>query len=92
MQLPIGSTVRITTTTDRFTGTLLATDDQGVTAQPRTRVPEALRRVAFGEIRRVELVSDSGANLRRRLRSAPRGCRNLPGSADPGARGPRLAQ
>jgi hypothetical protein len=63
-QLPAGSAIRIRTDTDRgFTATLLAVNQDGVTVQPRTRVPEPLRTLPFDSIERIEIVSEKGANM-----------------------------
>jgi hypothetical protein len=49
--LPIGSTLAIRTTSgERLTAVLFVVDDTAVTVKPKTRVPEAARRIAFDDI------------------------------------------
>jgi hypothetical protein len=63
-KLPIGSAIRVRTDArERVTATLLVVDEGGITVQPRTRVPEPVRRIAFSSIQQIDVVSEKGANL-----------------------------
>jgi hypothetical protein len=63
-KLPIGSAIRVRTDTrERVTATLLVVDEGGITVQPRTRVPEPARRIAFTNIAQIDVVSEKGANM-----------------------------
>lgn len=55
-KLPIGSTVRVRTTDGkRLTAALAIVDREGVTLEPRTRVPEPARLVRYDDITQLEL-------------------------------------
>ena len=55
-KLPIGSTVRVRTSDGRrFTAVLAVVDEQGITLEPKTRVPEAPRRILFDRLTQLEL-------------------------------------
>jgi hypothetical protein len=63
-RLPTGASVRVRTSSgERFTGWLLAVDGEGIAVNPRTRVPEPMRRVPFDGIASIETVSNKGASL-----------------------------
>lgn len=63
-KLPVGTLVRVSTLDGaRFTGTLLIVDDQALTVNPRTRIPEPARRLAFDHIAQLEPTSDSATQL-----------------------------
>ena len=52
----IGSTVQIRTTDgDRFIGVLMLVDEEAVTVKPRTRYPEASRRIRFDDVDDLQL-------------------------------------
>jgi hypothetical protein len=54
-RLPIGSTVRVRTADGkRQTGVLTHVDQDSITLQPRTRVPEPPQRIRFGELDQLE--------------------------------------
>jgi hypothetical protein len=54
-RLPIGSLVKVRTRSgERLTAVLFETDATGITVKPRTRIPEPSRRIAFGELERLE--------------------------------------
>jgi hypothetical protein len=55
-KLPIGSTVRVRTTDGmRHTAVLAMVDQDGITLEPRTRVPEPPRRIPFDHLVQLEL-------------------------------------
>lgn len=61
-KLPIGSTVRVRTSDGkRQTGVLTGVDQDSITLQPKTRVPEPPRRVRFGQLEQLELKGGSSA-------------------------------
>jgi hypothetical protein len=63
-RLPAGAPLRVRTSAgERFTGSLLAVDGDSIAVNPRTRVPEPIRRVPFDQIASLETVSSQGANL-----------------------------
>lgn len=62
-KLPIGSTVRVRTTDGkRQTAVLAVVDRDGITLEPKTRVPERPRRVTFDQIEQLEL-KQNGSSL-----------------------------
>jgi hypothetical protein len=63
-QLPIGSLVRVRTS-DRRTvkGILLAVDDDALTVNARTRIPEPPQRIAFNRIAAIEPARDDAGQL-----------------------------
>ena len=55
-KLPIGSTVRVRTSDGkRQTAVLAVVDEDGITLEPKTRVPEPPRRVPFDQLQQLEL-------------------------------------
>ena len=62
-RLPIGSTVRVRTTDGRrMTAVLAIVDDNGITLELKTRVPEPPRHVPFSDLQQVEL-KQNGSSL-----------------------------
>jgi hypothetical protein len=58
-RLPAGARVNVRTSSgNRFTGVILTLDGTGIVVNPRTRVPEPARRVAFDEIAQLELAGN----------------------------------
>ena len=54
-KLPIGSTVRVRTTDGkRMTAVLAVVDDNGITLEQHTRIPEPARQIAFENIEQLE--------------------------------------
>jgi hypothetical protein len=54
-RLPIGSLVKVRTRSgEKLTAVLFETDATGITVKPLKRIPEPSRRIAFGEIDRLE--------------------------------------
>ena len=61
-RLPIGSTVRIRTTSgERLTAVLLVVDDVGVMVKPKTRIPEPPRQVPFDRLAELELAPEGSS-------------------------------
>jgi len=59
-RLPVGSEIRIRTRNgQRTTGLLTIVDDTGITIEPKTRIPEGPRHLAFDELSQVELKGHS---------------------------------
>jgi hypothetical protein len=55
-KLPIGSTVRVRTTDGRrLTAVLAVVDQESITLEQRTRIPEPPRRIPFDELAQLEL-------------------------------------
>lgn len=55
-KLPIGSTVRVRTSDGRrLTAVLAVVDENGITLEPKTRVPEPPRRIPFDRLTQLEL-------------------------------------
>jgi hypothetical protein len=55
-KLPIGATVRVRTADGkRMTAVLAIVDETGITVEPKTRVPESPRHIAFDQLAQVEL-------------------------------------
>jgi hypothetical protein len=55
-KLPIGSTVRVRTTDGRrVTAVLAVVDQEGITLEPKTRIPEPPRRIPFDQLQQLEL-------------------------------------
>ena len=62
-KLPIGSTVRVRTTDgERLTAVLAVVDEESLTLELRTRIPEAPRRIPFDRITQLEL-KQNGSSL-----------------------------
>jgi len=62
-KLPIGSTVRVRTPDGkRQTAVLAVVDEDGITLEPKTRVPEPPRRVPFDQLQQLEL-KQNGSSL-----------------------------
>ncbi len=62
-KLPAGAGVHVRTASgERITGVILAIDDLGLVVNPKTRVPEPARRIAFDTIAQLELAG-TGSNL-----------------------------
>jgi hypothetical protein len=62
-KLPVGSTVRVRTSDGkRQTAVLAVVDEDGITLEPKTRVPEAPRRVPFDQLQQLEL-KQNGTNV-----------------------------
>ena len=62
-KLPIGSTVRVRTTDGkRQTAVLAVVDKDGITLEPKTRLPEPPRRVPFDQLQQLEL-KENGASV-----------------------------
>ena len=54
-RLPIGSLVKVRTRSgERLTAVLFEADATGITVKPQKRIPEPSRRIAFGELERLE--------------------------------------
>ena len=54
-QMPIGSLVRIRTRSgEKLTAVLFEADATGITVKARKRIPEPSRRIAFGDLARIE--------------------------------------
>jgi hypothetical protein len=54
-QLPIGSLVKVRTRSgEKLTAVLFEADATGITVKARKRIPEPSRRIAFGELARLE--------------------------------------
>ena len=54
-QLPIGSLVKVRTRSgEKLTAVLFEADATGITVKARKRIPEPSRRIAFGELDRIE--------------------------------------
>jgi hypothetical protein len=63
-KLPIGATVRLRTTDGkRHTAILTVVDRDGITLESRSRIPEPARRVAYDQIRQLELKTANGASM-----------------------------
>ena len=63
-RIPIGSTVKLTTTVgDRMTALLMLVDDTGITVKPKTRVPEPARRIRFDQIDELQQQEPERSNL-----------------------------
>jgi hypothetical protein len=63
-RLPAGAPIRIRTTSgERFTAMLLVVNETGITAMPKTRVPEAARHVPFDRIALLEPAPPSSVNV-----------------------------
>ena len=59
-KLPAGAKVHVHRLSGRrLTGVILTIDDEGLVVNPKTRVPEPTVRVAFDDIRQLELANDS---------------------------------
>jgi len=57
--IAIGSTLTIRTTAgERLTGVLFAVDDTAITVKPKTRLPEAARRIEFDRIEELNVRRD----------------------------------
>ena len=55
-KLPIGSTVRVRTSDGRRqTAVLAVVDREGITLEPKARIPEPPRRVSFDQLEQLEL-------------------------------------
>jgi hypothetical protein len=62
-RLPIGSMLRVRTADGKSLSAMLAiVDDTAITVQPKTRVPEPPRRIAFDDLRQIE-IRQNGASL-----------------------------
>ena len=62
-KLPIGSTVRVRTSDGkRQTAVLAVVDEDGITLEPKTRVPEPPRRIPFDQLQQLEL-KQNGSSL-----------------------------
>ncbi|HKY22595.1 MAG TPA: hypothetical protein VJM31_15385 [Vicinamibacterales bacterium] len=62
-KLPIGSTVRVRTADGkRQTAVLAMVDAEGITLEPKARVPEPPRRVPFEQLQQLEL-KQNGSNV-----------------------------
>jgi hypothetical protein len=55
-KLPIGSTVRVRTSDGRrLTAVLAIVDEESITVEPKTRIPEPPRRIPFDQLSQLEL-------------------------------------
>ncbi len=62
-KLPIGATVRVRTVDGkRQTAVLALVKQDGITLEPRTRIPEPARRIMYGQIQQLEL-KQNGTSL-----------------------------
>jgi hypothetical protein len=61
-KLPIGSTVRVRTTDGkRHTAVLTVVDQDGITVELKSRIPEPARRIRFDDIRQLELKTNGSS-------------------------------
>ena len=61
-KLPIGSTVNVRTADGkRQTAVLAIVDQEGVTLEPRTRIPEPARRIRYQDIEQLTLNKNGGS-------------------------------
>lgn len=61
-RLPIGSTVRVRTTDGkRHTAVLTVVDQDGITVELKSRIPEPARRIRFDDIRQLELKTNGSS-------------------------------
>lgn len=61
-KLPIGSTVRLRTTDGkRHTAVLTLVDQDGITVERKSRIPEPARRVPFDQIQQLELTTNGSS-------------------------------
>jgi hypothetical protein len=64
-KLPIGATVQVRTTDGkRQTAVLAVVDRDGITLEPKTRLPEPARRIRFAEIQQLELKENGSGILK----------------------------
>lgn len=62
-KLPIGATVRVRTTDGkRHTAVLAVVDRDGITLEPKTRIPEPARRFPYDQIQQLE-VKTNGSSM-----------------------------
>jgi hypothetical protein len=61
-KLPIGSTVRVRTTDGkRHTAVLTIVDEDGITVELKSRIPEPARRISFDQIQQLQLKTNGSS-------------------------------